>query len=163
VSHTIEKVGYDRQVATAGMLNDIRYDRPRSSYPAQPARTIEMPKKSQGARQKKLRATAPIDPGESRASEAVTLAWTSSVTAVLMADIVVIAAHLYVRANPDASAAKAFEAIMLLSAAPMGAISIALMAVVWRTRRLKPPRGYVVFATLVATAPIIALIGRLLG
>jgi hypothetical protein len=120
-----------------------------------------MPKKSQRARRKKSRATAPIDPGESRASESVTIAWTSSVTAVLMADLVIIAAHLYARANPDANAAKAFEAIMLLSAATMGAISIALLAVVWRTRRLKPPRGYVVFATLVATAPIAALMGRL--
>jgi hypothetical protein len=99
---------------------------------------------------------------ESRASEAVTLAWTSSVTGVLVADLIVIAAHLYTRSNPDAQAAKALEAIMLLSAAVMGAISLTLLAVAWRTRRMKPPQGYIVFAALVATAPIIALLARLI-
>ena len=51
---------------------------------------------------------------------------------------------------------------MLLSAALMGAISLALLAAVWRTRREKPPQGYVVFAAVVAVAPIIALMARLL-
>jgi hypothetical protein len=101
-------------------------------------------------------------PAESRASEAVTIAWTSSVTGVFIADLIVIAAHLYTRSHADAQAARVLEAIMLLSAATMGAIAMVLLAIVWRTRRLKPPRGYVAFATFVAVAPIIALAGRLL-
>jgi hypothetical protein len=75
--------------------------------------------------------------------------------------LVVIVAHLYSRSNPDAQAAKALEAIMLLSAAVMGAISLVLLGIVWQTRQLKPPSGYMAFAVLVAAAPIIALIGRL--
>jgi hypothetical protein len=106
--------------------------------------------------------TSPADPAESRASEAVTIAWTSSVTGVFVADLIVIAAHLYTRSHPGAQAAQALEVIMLLSAAAMGTISLVLLGVVWRTRRLKPPRGYMAFATLVAVAPVVALVGRLL-
>jgi hypothetical protein len=101
------------------------------------------------------------EPLESRASEAITIAWTVSVTGVFVADLIVIAAHLYVRSHPNAQSAKALEAIMLLSAALMGAASLGLLPVVWRTRHVKPPQGYVVFAALVAAAPIIVLAGRL--
>ena len=92
----------------------------------------------------------------------MTIAWTVSVTGVFVADLIVVAAHLYARSGPPAQPVRALEAIMLLSAAIMGAASLALLPVVWRTRRLKPPQGYVVFATFVAVAPIIVLIGRLL-
>lgn len=126
-----------------------------------PHRPHAMPKNSRRAKRQKPRPNATSEPPESRASEAVTIAWTSSVTGVLVADLIVIAAHLYRRSNPDAQAAKALEAIMLLSAATMGAISLTLLIVVWRTRIVKPPRGYMVFATLVAVAPIIALMRRL--
>lgn len=113
-------------------------------------------------RPKKSRSTAPKS-AESRPSEAITIAWTSSVTGTFVADLVVIAAHFYARANPDAAAAKALEAIMLLSAAMMGAISLGLLVAVWRTRRVKPPRGFVVFAVLIAAAPLVTLAGRLLS
>jgi hypothetical protein len=122
-----------------------------------------MPKIPRRKNRKNSRARSPADPDESRPAEAVTIAWTSSVTGTFVADLVVIAAHLYARSNPDARAAIALEAIMLLSAAAMGAISLALLAIVWRMRRVKPPRGYMWFATLVAVAPIIALAGRILS
>jgi hypothetical protein len=91
----------------------------------------------------------------------VTIAWTVSVTGVLVADLIVVAAHWYVRGHPQSQPAQMLEAIMLLSAALMGAVSLALLAMVWRTRRLKPPQGYVVFALLVAVAPLAALVIRL--
>jgi hypothetical protein len=102
-------------------------------------------------------------PAESRASEAMTIAWTVTVTGVTISNLVVVAAHLYVRSYPESQPARAFEAIMLMSAAAMGATSLALLPVVWRTRQLKPPLGYTIFAALVATAPVLALIGRLIG
>ncbi|MEX0610932.1 MAG: hypothetical protein WD738_11470 [Pirellulales bacterium] len=101
------------------------------------------------------------EPIESWASEAVTIVWTVSVTGAFVADLLVVVAHLYVRSHPQAQPARMLEAIMLLSAAVMGATSIALLPVVWRTRRLKPPQGHLVFAVLVAVAPVIALVGRL--
>jgi len=106
----------------------------------------------------------PLEPAspESRASETITIAWTSSVTGVLVANVVVIAAHFYVQNNPEAKMAAALEAIMLLSAAAMGVISLALLAATWRTRRIKPPQGFIVFSALVAAAPVVALLGRLI-
>jgi hypothetical protein len=121
-----------------------------------------MPKRQRKPRRKIYRARESRKSAESRASEAATIGWTVSVTSVFAADLIVIAAHLYVRGHPDAQAARALEAIMLLSAALMGAASLALLAVVWRTRHAKPPHGFVVFAFLVALAPIIVLAGRLL-
>jgi hypothetical protein len=99
---------------------------------------------------------------ETRASEAVTIAWTVSVTGVVVADLIVVAAHWYVRSHPDAQPARALEAIMLLSAALMGAASLALLSLVWRTRRVKPPYGYTAFAAIAAAAPVLVLVGRLL-
>jgi len=80
-----------------------------------------------------------------------------------MADLVVIAAHLYARSHPEAQPAKALEAIMLVCAAAMGCIALTLLAVVWRVRKVKPPQGYLVFAALVAIAPVLALVGRLMS
>jgi hypothetical protein len=102
-------------------------------------------------------------PAESRASEAITIAWTVTVTGVTISNLIVVAAHLYARSHPELQPARAFEAIMLMSAAAMGATSLALLPIVWRTRQLKPPLGYTVFAACAAAAPVIVLIGRLLA
>jgi hypothetical protein len=120
-----------------------------------------MSKKPRKVRQKNAPRPSAFRETETRASEAVTIAWTVSLTSVFVADLVVIAAHLYGRSDLSAKSARVLEAIVLVSAALMGAVSLALLPVVWRTRRLKPPQGYVVFAVLVAAAPIIALVGKL--
>jgi hypothetical protein len=114
-------------------------------------------------RGKRVRTRQSLDPPESRASEVVTIAWTVSVTGVLIADLMVVAAHLYARSNPDAQPARLLETIMLLSASAMGIVSLALLPVVWRTRRLKPPPGYIAFAVCVAVAPLLATVVRLLA
>jgi hypothetical protein len=94
-------------------------------------------------------------------SDAITIAWTASVSAVFLADLVTIAAHFFSRSHPEAKTAPVFAAIMLLTACLMGLVSLALLVVVWRVRQLKPPQGFVVFAALVALAPILATIVRL--
>jgi len=122
-----------------------------------------MPRRPPHVRRKKRRAEVPAAPTESRAAEAVTIAWTVSVTSVFVADVMVIVAHLYSRLHPEARSARILEAIMLLAAALMGAISLSLLPVVWRIQRSKPPRGFITFAILVATAPLVALCSRLLA
>ena len=84
-------------------------------------------------------------------------------TAVFLADLVTIAAHFYSRSYPEAKSAPAFEAIMLLTASVMGLASLALLPVAWHTSRLKPPLGFAVFAALVAAAPIVVTLARLVG
>jgi len=98
---------------------------------------------------------------DEQAADAITIAWTASVTAVFLADLVTIAAHFYSRSHPDAKTAPVFAAMMLLTACLMGVASLVLLTVVWRVRRLKPPQGFVIFAALVAVAPILATIARL--
>ncbi len=103
------------------------------------------------------------DPHEERSAEAITIAWTASVTSVFLADLVTIVAHFYARSHPGSKTAPPFEAIMLLTAAVLGLASLALLPVVWRVSRLKPPTGFVVFAALVAAAPVVVTLARLVG
>ncbi len=100
---------------------------------------------------------------EERPAEAITIAWTASVTSVLLADLVTIATHVYARSHPESKTAPPFEAIMLLTGCVLGIASLALLAVVWRVSRLKPPRGFAVFAALVAAAPVAVTIARFAG
>jgi hypothetical protein len=115
-----------------------------------------MSKSNSGRRPQKKSA-----PREEPSAEAITIAWTSSVVCVLAANLVTIAAHLYGRMHPESRTAPVFEAIMLLTACVMGIVSLALLPVVWRTSRLKPPLGFTVFDVLVSIAPILATAARL--
>jgi hypothetical protein len=100
---------------------------------------------------------------ESRGGEIVTIAWTVSVTGLVIADLMLIAMSLFVRSQPHVQPARLLELVMLLSASAMGVLSLALLPVVWRARRLKPPLGYIAFAVCAAAAPIAATIVRLLS
>jgi hypothetical protein len=101
-------------------------------------------------------------PPESHLAETLTIAWTVSVTGLLIADLMFLGASLFVRANPDAQALQMLAGILLLLAAGIGAASLGLLAIVWQKRRLKPPLGYTAFAALVAAAPIATLVAKLL-
>jgi hypothetical protein len=107
------------------------------------------------------RATSDAEPQEETSVEAITVAWVASVTAVLLADLVTVVANLFARSHPESKVAAPFEAVMLLTACVLGAISLVMLPVVWRLSRLKPPTGFVVFAALVAAAPVAATIARL--
>ena len=121
-----------------------------------------MPNNRQAKPKKRKRKRQERPPAESRASEAITIVWTVSVTGVLIADLLAGAAHFYAWHNADATLAAAFEAIMLVSASLMGGASLVLLRVVWHVRQVRPPQGYAVFGAMVAAAPIVALIFRLL-
>jgi hypothetical protein len=119
-----------------------------------------MPANYRDQRRKKS-STVRREPGESRAAEILTIVWTVSVTGVLIADLLFACAHFLVRARPGVATLNLLEGMLLLSAATMGVVSLALFAAVWRIRQLKPPQGYMLFACLVAAAPIAAAIARL--
>jgi hypothetical protein len=108
-----------------------------------------MPKKPRKSVRKNVVPPRDREATESGAAETITIAWTVSVTSVFVADLIVIAAHLYSRSNPSAQAARVLEAIMLISAAAMGTISLGLLIVAWhssveaaaRLHDLRSPRG----------------------
>jgi hypothetical protein len=45
----------------------------------------------------------------------------------------------------------------------LGLASLALMPVVWHVRKVPPPKGFAVFAAIVAAAPILVTIYQLLN
>jgi hypothetical protein len=101
------------------------------------------------------------EPTESRIAETLTIAWTVSVTGALIADLMLLGARLLVIRNPEAVQLQMLEGILLSLAAGMGLISVVLLVAAWRSRTLKPPPSYVVFAALIAAAPLVVLLGRL--
>lgn len=100
-------------------------------------------------------------PAESRLAETLTIAWTVSVTGVLIADLMLLGASLLVRRHAAAGQLRMLETVVLLLAGGAGAVSLGLLPIVWRRRVVKPPVGYTVFAVMIAAAPITVLVGRL--
>lgn len=99
---------------------------------------------------------------ETRPVDVITVAWTVSVTAVLLCDLVAVVATLLANGVEDPERPLMLQHLMLLFGSVIGAISLILMAVVFRLRKLSPPLGFAVFAALVSIAPIMALVGILL-
>jgi hypothetical protein len=96
--------------------------------------------------------------GESRTSDAATVAWTVSVTTVFLCNIAAVAAHLYAEANPQLTGARMLSQLLLFSAAAIGLLSLMLLPAVFRLRRTAPPTGFLAFAVCSALAPILAVL-----
>lgn len=96
--------------------------------------------------------------GETRTSDAATVAWTVSVTTVFLCNIAAVAAHLYAEANPQLAGARMLSQLLLFSAAGIGFLSLMLLPAVFRLRRTPPPTGFLVFGVCSALAPILAVL-----
>ena len=116
-------------------------------------------KKSQTRRLKSLAKATP----ETRTADAMTVAWTVSVTTVLLCDLACVAATFYVNANPEAKRMLILQALLLFAGGVVGIVSLALLPIVYRVRSVPPPRGLVVFGVCVAGAPLLALLARVAG
>ena len=95
---------------------------------------------------------------ESRASEAITVAWTLSVVMVLATGLMALAARVYVLARPGAERMRALEELALFAACVIGLVSLALLPVVYRVRRRPPPLAIVIFAVIAAAAPLLLVL-----
>lgn len=100
---------------------------------------------------------------ESRASEALTVAWTVTVTTVLMCNLAILAAHFYLSSNPEAKRMEMLQELMLLTGIMVGTLSLILLPIVMRVRRVPPPTGLVAFSVCLAAAPILVFVMRLLN
>jgi hypothetical protein len=105
-----------------------------------------------------LKSPAKRRSGETQPVDAATVAWTVSVTMVLMCDIVAIGAHFYTEHHPLARNMNLLKELMLFAGAVIGFVSLALLPIVVKVRRAPPPRGVMAFAVCAAAAPILALI-----
>ena len=115
---------------------------------------------------KPRRHTKPVPPAarrgsaETRTSDATTVAWTISVTTVLLCDIGAAVALLYAARHPELRGVALLGQLLLFAGAVIGFISLALLPVVFRLRRTQPPPGLTVFAVCTAMAPILAVLVR---
>ena len=103
------------------------------------------------------------EPEETQAAEVVTVVWTLSVLTGLFCDVGAALALLYVSARGGVQADQPdlvvlLSVLLFFAATIIGVLSMILLPIVLRVRQVPPPRGFVVFAVLVAVAPILAMI-----
>ena len=115
-------------------------------------------RKKKPMRMKKLARETSTAPAETRASESLTVFWAVTVMMALMANLVAIAAHFYLVANPDAEKIALLKGLLLFTGALVGGASLIVLPILYRVRRVPPPTGLTVFGACVAAAPILAVL-----
>jgi hypothetical protein len=117
-----------------------------------------MSKRKTKSRRNAKTAHADRPTGETNAGDATTVAWTISVTMVLMCNIAAVAAHFYMEMYRETRGLVMLKELMLIAGALVGFLSLVLLPIMLRVRRVPPPTGVVVFAVCAAAAPILALL-----
>jgi len=92
----------------------------------------------------------------------MTVGWVVTLTTLLLCNLAAILAHVYVAQHPDAKLMALLKELMLFAGSVVGIVSLLMLPVLYRVRRVAPPRGLVVFGVCVAAAPILAVVGRML-
>ncbi|QEG34081.1 hypothetical protein [Bythopirellula goksoeyrii] len=108
-------------------------------------------------KQKKLQYRTPA---ESRGSEAITVAWTVTITTLFFCDLAIVAIHFWLADSPEAKGLLALRELMLFAGAFIGVLSLLLLPAVYKLRSTLPPTGLVVFGACLAIAPILTLLVR---
>lgn len=112
-------------------------------------------------RKKKNRPIDEVAAVESRTIEAATVAWTVSVTTLLVCNLGILAAHFFLANNPDAAHFAMMKKLLVILGAMCGVISLILLVTVYRVRTILPPSGLMVFGACMALGPILAAIAML--
>ena len=100
---------------------------------------------------------------ETRVAEAVTVAWMLAVVSTLMAEAVIIAARWYLSLHPELVLLQAFAELIFFAALVGGLLSLGLTPLVLKVRQTPPPRGIIVLAVVVGSAPLVVLLARVLA
>jgi hypothetical protein len=111
----------------------------------------------------KAPAADPSAPSESQAAEAATIGWMLCVLTATMCQLGVVAARLYFAWHPDAIVIGTAGELLLFASAMIGSVTLALIPVVYKTRRVKPPVPVTAFATAVGVIPWLVLLRQLLS
>ena len=116
-----------------------------------------------GKRHNRNSGSKPTLPAESRAADAITIAWTVTITTLIFCHLATLGAVGYVSAVPEAKKMVLLKEMLLFAAAVVGVLSILLLPLVYRFRRVPPPRGLVVFVLCLSLAPLLVLLLRAIG
>lgn len=115
-------------------------------------------RKTKPRRHAKAALSAQRHTGETSAGDATTVAWTISVTMVLLCNIGAVAAYFYMEAYRQTRGLVMLKEMLLIAGALIGFLSLVLLPIMLRIRRAPPPTGVMVFAVCAAAAPILALL-----
>lgn len=116
--------------------------------------------KARKAARKKERAPDGSRSGESPTADAATVAWTLAASTVLLCNLGVVVGHLLAVNQPDARGPAMLRELLLFAGAVVGLLTLILVPVVYRVRRVPPPVGFTVFAVCAAVAPMLGLAVR---
>jgi hypothetical protein len=105
---------------------------------------------------------AGLDPGETETSVAATVAWMLATSTVLLCDVGAFLMQLAAAALPGNRGVTIFRDLLLFGGLVAGVVTLALLPVVYRLRRVAPPTGVTAFAACAALAPMVALAVRAL-
>jgi hypothetical protein len=94
-------------------------------------------------------------PSESRAGEAITVAWTVTVTTLVICEMVGLSATVAGRFTQDPRGVRMISGVAQFCALVLSVLSLALLPVVYRARGVPPPLPLVVFAVIAASLPLI--------
>lgn len=99
-------------------------------------------------------------PAESNSAQAITVAWTVTITTLFFCNLAIVAAHFFSLQYPEADGLRLMKEMLLIAGSALGVISLALLPVVYRARVVAPPTGLAVFGACLAAAPVLAMIVR---
>lgn len=104
---------------------------------------------------KKVRAAMPA---ETRAADAVTVGWMLCVVTALICNVGAMVVRWALSDYSDHINLQVLFALLAFSALVAGTLSLCLLPVVLRTRRVPPPPGIIVFAIVVGVMPLLTLV-----
>jgi hypothetical protein len=113
------------------------------------------------AKRKKKKHSAAALPAETRAADAMTVAWMLCVVTAILCEIGAIVTRWLLsdyRANVQL---QVLFALLAFSALVTGAIGLCLLPIVMKTRRVPPPRAVVVVSVVAGVAPLLLLVAGL--
>jgi len=97
----------------------------------------------------------PQAPGESRSVEFLTVAWMLAVMTTLVCEVGGTLAKIFGEGNLRLSLLAGY---LLFAAAIIGAVSLVMLAAVYKLRKVKPPSGIIFFSAVVGGTPMIVLL-----
>ncbi len=109
----------------------------------------------------KAPAADPSEASESQAAEAATIGWMLCVLTATMCQLGVVAARLYFAWHPDATVIGTAGELLLFASAIIGLVTLALIPVVYKVRRIKPPTAVTAFAIVIGVGPLAVLLLQL--
>lgn len=105
----------------------------------------------------------PIGPAESQAGVAITVAWTLSVTTLVLCELLELGSALYAHFEPEAEAARALAGVAQFCSMVLAIVSLAVLPVVYRVCRVLPPRPFIAFAVVAASVPFVVTVWQVLN